>query len=64
MFRQIVGLITAASASETLDALVGGSANFAAGNQQQLAAVQGEPSQVEFAKKTIGYGKAKVFYIT
>ncbi len=38
--------------------------NFAAGTQQQLAAVQGEPSPVEFAKKTIGYAKAKVFYIT
>jgi hypothetical protein len=58
------GLITAEFASETLDALVDASANFAAGIQQQLAAVQGESSPVEFAKKTIAYAKAKVSYIT
>jgi hypothetical protein len=58
------GLITAEFASETLDALVDASANFAAGIQQQLAAVQGESSPVEFAKKTIAYAKAKVSYMT
>jgi hypothetical protein len=64
MFRGIVflGLITAAFASEPLDTLVKASETLAAGIQQQLVAVQGESSPVEFAEKTIAYAEAKTAY--
>ncbi len=64
MFRAIAffGLVTAAFASETLDALVNASAGFSAAILQQLAAVQGDPSPTDFAGKTVAYADAKISY--
>jgi len=61
MLRTIVFfcLITAACASETLNALVNASAGFSVAILQQLAAVQGDPTPTEFAQKTVAYATAK-----
>jgi hypothetical protein len=57
-------LVTAALASETLDALVNASAGFSAAIHQQLEILQSGPSPSEFAEKTIDYAKAKTSYFT
>jgi hypothetical protein len=61
MLRAIVffGLITTASASATLDVLVNAAAIFSATIQQQLEALQNDPSAAELAEKTIDYAEAK-----
>ena len=66
MLRTIVFfcLITAACASETLNALVNASAGFSAAILQQLAAVQSDPTPTILAEKTISYAKAKTAYFT
>ena len=55
MFRAVVffGLIEAAIAGEPFAVLVNASAGFSTAIQQQLAAVQGDPSPVVFAERTI-----------
>ena len=64
MFRAIIflALITAALASEKLDALVNAAASFSATIQQQLETLQSDPSPAEFAEKTIDYAEAKTAY--
>jgi hypothetical protein len=64
MFRAIAffGIITAAFAGETLNALVNASAGFSAAIFQQLTAVQGDPSPTELAEKTFEYAQAKTGY--
>jgi hypothetical protein len=64
MFRTIVllGLVTSAFASETLDTLVSAAASFSATIQQQIETLQSNPSPTEFAEKTIDYAEAKAAY--
>jgi hypothetical protein len=64
MLRAIVffGLATSAFASEKLDVLVNAAASFSATIQQQLEMLQSNPSQAEFAEKTIDYAEAKEAY--
>ena len=45
-----------------LDALVNAAASFSATIQQQLEALQSDPSPAELAEKTIDYSEAKTAY--
>jgi hypothetical protein len=64
MFQAIVFfvLITSAFANEKLDVLVNAAASFSATIQQQLEMLQSNPSEGEFAEKTIDYAVAKTAY--
>jgi hypothetical protein len=64
MLRAVVllGLITPAFASATLDVLVNAAASFSATIQQQLEMLQSNPSAAELAEKTIDYAEAKEAY--
>ncbi len=64
MFRTILflALITPAIGSETLEALLNAASGFSTAIEQQLNAVQSDPSATEFAEQTIAYSSAKIAY--
>src|SRR5258707_15541607 len=64
MFQAVIffSLATSAFASQSLDALVNAAAGFSVAIQQQLEAVESDPSPVRLAEKTIKYAEAKTAY--
>jgi hypothetical protein len=57
-----LGIVTAALASETLDAVVTAAQSFVAAMDHQITVVRSEPSPAYLAESTIAYAAAKIFY--
>jgi hypothetical protein len=57
-----LGIVTAALASETLDAVVTAAQGFVAAMDHQITVVRSDPSPAYLAESTIAYARAKIFY--